>query len=190
MKELMPAVDRRTGGKISIVFSSGSEIISDAGCPVSADFFSDGYVEQEPEEIFESVISAVRDSHSQLDMAVNKPSDIRCLGISNRNETFLLWNGEGKPFANAVVRQCKGSSDICRELPDNSEEPNINKRTGLCIYPCFSGTKLGRQFRNIESARSAIPIPHHSANTALPGVRYSRRDYINESILPLRIYRI
>ena len=115
-----------------------------AGARLKSSYPSEGYVEQDPEEIVESVITAVKNAAETFKNAGNDLAYISCCGISNQRETFLLWDKDGIPLAPAVVWQCKRSIPVCKKLLSDGHEKLIRSRTGLFIDPYFSGTKIIR----------------------------------------------
>ena len=147
------AVDQGTSGTKALVLNSLGEIVSNATVKTRSHFPQPGFVEQDPYEIYQSVLSSVR---LCLDKFTGKPEDITACGISNQRETIILWDREGVPLYNAVVWQCKRSVDICNRLKASNIENEINARTGLIVDPYFSGTKVVWLHENIEAVKHAI----------------------------------
>lgn len=142
MSRFILAIDQGTSGSKAIIFNESGEICFEGRAPLKSYYPAEGRVEQNPEEILQSVISAVRDAVADFTAAGSNPSSIECCGISNQRETFVLWDKKGKPLAPAVVWQCKRSIPVCRRLLAEGREPFIRERTGLFIDPYFSGTKI------------------------------------------------
>ena len=70
-------------------------------------------------------------------------TDITCIGITNQRETTIVWDREtGRPVANAIVWQCRRTSEACRQLADAGYERDIRQTTGLVLDPYFSATKI------------------------------------------------
>ena len=188
MNKLILSIDQGTSSTKAVILTVDGNIICDGRAQVNTDFPSLGFVEQNPEEIFQSVITAFKNSLSQLKLTVYKAADIQCCGISNQRETFLLWDKDGKSLSNAVIWQCKRSISICQELQNNSYEQFIRKRTGLFIDPYFSGTKLIWLYRNIESIKAKIKKGEAFFGTIdtwllykLTGGKSYKTDYTNAS---------
>ena len=156
MKKLILSIDQGTSGSKAVIFTDEGEILCDGRASLTSRFPSEGFVEQNPGEIYKSVINAVSDSLSQMESSSYSISDIQCCGISNQRETFLLWDRQGNPLTEAVVWQCKRSVSICKELKDNSREKFFRKKTGLFLDPYFSGTKIIWLYRNLDSVRMKI----------------------------------
>ncbi|MBN2509557.1 MAG: glycerol kinase GlpK [Spirochaetales bacterium] len=188
MAELILAVDQGTSGSKAIVFNREGDILCDGRSPLRTSFPQEGFVEQDPEELFSSVISAVKNACEELETKDYNLSDISCCGISNQRETFLVWDKKGNPLTNAVVWQCKRSVSICRELHENEEEPFLRKKTGLFLDPYFSGTKLIWLYRNDEKIKSAVDNGEAYFGTVdtwllykLTGGKSYKTDYTNAS---------
>jgi glycerol kinase len=152
-KDYILAIDQGTSGSKAVVFDAKGTIISKGFSELSSYFPQAGFVEQKPEEIYQSVIEAVKSCVKNNHEIIN--SIVTC-GISNQRETFLLWDKSGNPLCNAVVWQCKRSIDICNRLKSSGIEKEINDRTGLIIDPYFSGTKLVWLYENDSRIKKAI----------------------------------
>jgi glycerol kinase len=110
-------------------------------------------VEQKPEEIYSSVLTAVKECLSRLRHRDSKAAIAAC-GIANQRETFCLWDSEGRPLHNAVSWQCKRSIDLCREI--KKEEKQIRERTGLLADPYFSASKVSWLARHSETVHGVL----------------------------------
>ncbi len=156
-KSYILSIDQGTSGTKAIIFDEFGKVVIKTTEPLKSYYPTLGFVEQDPEEIYRSVINAVRNCVSKFKEAF--PSEIQNIiscGISNQRETFVLWDSNGKPLHNAVVWQCKRSIDICDTLKKNNLESVINSRTGLTIDPYFSATKVIWLYKNNNSIREAI----------------------------------
>ena len=83
-----------------------------------------------------------------------RPEEIAAIGITNQRETTIVWDkNTGKPIYNAIVWQCRRTSDICHDLKDKGLEEVIKDKTGLLIDAYFSATKVKWILDNVEGAR-------------------------------------
>jgi len=110
-----------------------------------------GWVEHNPDEIWDSVLGAMAAAFSASDVS---PAEVRAIGITNQRETNLVWDAaSGKPCYNAIVWQCRRTADTCEQLRQAGHEALFQQKTGLLLDPYFSGTKLKWQFDHIPGLR-------------------------------------
>lgn len=151
------AIDQGTSGTKTVIFDCRGLIVAKATQPLRSSFPQPGFVEQDPLEIYQNVLSSLKKCLKAFTETASKNlKDIVCCGISNQRETFLLWNHSGQPLSNAVVWQCKRSVEICSRLKDSGLESEVKGRTGLIIDPYFSGTKLLWLYENDRRIKKAI----------------------------------
>lgn len=136
------SIDQGTSGTKVVIFDEEGEKVVKASAPLESIYKKGGWVEQDPESIYQNVLQAVKECISSLEAQGKSKASIKSCGISNQRETFLVWDDQGKPLYNAIVWQCKRSSGICEELKGAGKEALIKEKTGLIIDPYFSGTKL------------------------------------------------
>ena len=124
--------------------------------PLHTSYLENGFVEQDPEGIFQNVLASVKKCIAQFEQKGLDVNDIVSIGISNQRETFVVWDADGKPLHNAVVWQCKRSVNICEQLKQQNLSAAINQKTGLVIDPYFSGTKLIWLCQHNETVQQAV----------------------------------
>lgn len=156
MSDLILAVDQGTSSTKAVVFDTTGRIVAKAVSPLQSLYPHPGFVEQRPQAILDSVYSAVGMCVAAMTREGRSARDITCAGISNQRETALVWDTSGAPLANAIVWQCKRSTEICRELAGSALDSDIRSRTGLLVDPYFSGTKVMWLYRNEPAVRAAI----------------------------------
>lgn len=154
------AIDQGTSGTKTIVVDEQGKIVAQATQPLHTSYLSDGFVEQNPEEIFHNVLSSVEQCIIDFENKGGNRNQLASCGISNQRETFIVWDEEGKPLYNAVVWQCKRSIGICERLKQQKQEKIIKEKTGLLIDPYFSGTKLIWLYENVAGVRETIDTGH------------------------------
>jgi len=141
--EFILTVDQGTSGTKAVVFDSSGAVVAKATESLTSYFPQPGYVEQDPIEIYDNALAAVKACLKKFTEVTSPCLDaIAACGISNQRETFVVWDESGRPLCNAIVWQCKRSIDICDRLKDTELESQIKQRTGLIVDPYFSGTKL------------------------------------------------
>ena len=144
------AIDQGTTSTRSILFSADLTPFTAAQQEFPQHFPASGWVEHDPEDLWQTTLSTARAVLSRTDSA-----GIAAIGITNQRETTLIWDREtGKPIHNAVVWQDRRTADICAALREAGHEPMIAARTGLLLDPYFSGTKIKWMLDHIPGARA------------------------------------
>ena len=144
--------DQGTTSSRAILFDHAGKIVSMAHKPFTQYYPEPGWVEHDPEEIWETQIAAAREA---IALAGIEAAEIVSIGITNQRETIVVWDREtGKPVYRAIVWQCRRSTSICEELSSMGLEEEFRARTGLRLDPYFSGTKLCWLFRYIPGLKA------------------------------------
>ncbi|CAN5608896.1 glycerol kinase GlpK [soil metagenome] len=155
-KQYILAIDQGTSGTKTLIIDEQGKLCAKAIKPLKTHYLNDGFVEQDPEDIYQNVLASLQGC---IEIFKNNGGDIDNIitcGISNQRETFVLWDKAGKPLYNAVVWQCKRSINICERLKNQNLLQTIKTKTGLLIDPYFSGSKLIWLYENNEQLRIAI----------------------------------
>ena len=147
------ALDQGTTSSRAVVFDTAGRPLGVAQREFTQIYPKPGWVEHDPDEIWESQIAAARDVLARSGIA---PNEIAAIGISNQRETTLLWDRRsGRPIHNAIVWQCRRTAPKCDELKADGFDREIKARTGLVVDAYFSGTKLEWLLSNVPGAREA-----------------------------------
>ena len=110
-----------------------------------------GWVEHNPQDIWRSTISTIK---AALIKGKVKASDILTIGITNQRETVMAWNREtGESLGNAIVWQCRRTTELCNTLKKRGVEKRVKEVTGLVLDPYFSGTKMQWILKNNPEAK-------------------------------------
>jgi glycerol kinase len=124
------AIDQGTTGTTCLVVDEGLNVVRRGYAELPQHFPRPGWVEHDPEEIWQSVLAAAR--AAGLD-------GVETVAITNQRETTVLWDRRtGAPVARAIVWQDRRTAERCREL----DVALVRERTGLVPDPYFSATKL------------------------------------------------
>ncbi|GEK72582.1 MULTISPECIES: glycerol kinase GlpK [Halomonas] len=151
MASYLLAIDQGTTSSRAILFDRESRGIAMAQSEFPQRFPADGWVEHDPEAIWESVLATCREVIAEQGVAIE---EIAGIGITNQRETTLLWDREtGKPLHDAIVWQDRRTAEHCQRLRDAGHAELVQARTGLLIDPYFSATKLAWLLDNVEGAR-------------------------------------
>lgn len=146
------AIDQGTSSSRGIVFNLSGEICGVGQREFDMHFPADGWVEQDPEVLWQTTLDACREA---IDAAAIVASDIAGVGITNQRETTLLWDrATGECVGPAIVWQDRRTAGYCDTLRGGSAESLIRDRTGLVVDPYFSSTKLRWLLDNVDGARA------------------------------------
>jgi glycerol kinase len=151
MSSYVLAIDQGTTSSRAIVFDSTFEIIAVAQEEFQQFFPKSGWVEHDPEEIWQSGLNTC---HKALQKGGLSAGDIATIGITNQRETAIIWDREtGKAIHRAIVWQDRRTAGFCNELMDKGYTDLFAEKTGLLIDAYFSGTKIRWLLDNVEGAR-------------------------------------
>ncbi len=140
MKDYILSIDQGTTSTRAIIFDKNSQIIASASEEITQIYPNSGWVEQNANEIWISVLTVM--ARVLIDANL-KARDINAIGITNQRETTVVWEKEtGNPVYHAIVWQSRQTQDICDDLEKKGFESMIKSKTGLIIDPYFSGTKI------------------------------------------------
>ena len=121
MTKYLLTIDQGTTSSRAIIFDSIGTPLWQAQKEFRQIYPQDGWVEHDPEEIWESTLRVCRQALTEGGLGAN---DIAAIGITNQRETTLLWDrATGKPIYNAIVWQDRRTAVFCQELKDKGHEP-------------------------------------------------------------------
>ncbi len=147
------ALDQGTTSSRCIIFNR-----SGAACAVAQKEFRQiypvpGWVEHDAMEIWDTTIEVAREAMRELGVSSR---DIAGIGITNQRETTVVWDkNTGEPVSNAIVWQCRRTSETIDELVANGYSDVISKKTGLVPDAYFSATKIKWILDNVSGARES-----------------------------------
>jgi glycerol kinase len=145
------ALDQGTTSSRAVLFNQQGEIIDIAQQEFQQIFPTSGWVEHDPEEIWNTQFGVLQKviSDNRIDY-----KSIAAIGITNQRETTVLWDrATGQPIYNAIVWQDKRTASICEELKANGMTDYVRENTGLVIDSYFSATKVKWILDKVEGAR-------------------------------------
>ena len=145
------SIDQGTTSSRSIIFRADGKILSIHQKEFRQFFPNDGWVEHDPEEIWNTTKNVVSKS---IDDSIKNNWNLCAIGITNQRETIVIWDKvTGKPVYNAIVWQDRRTADLCDDLKKNNYETFVSDRTGLLLDPYFSATKIKWLLDNVENSR-------------------------------------
>ena len=134
-----------------MIFTPKGKIIGLKQKELKLIFPESGWVEQNPEDIWNDTLWAVQ---SLLKDYPEEARSLASIGITNQRETTIVWDRKsGKPVYNAIVWQDRRTSKYCAELKERGMEKSVSARTGLLLDPYFSATKIAWILQNVSGAR-------------------------------------
>lgn len=146
------AFDQGTTSSRTIVFDHAGAIIAVAQREFRQIYPQPGWVEHDAAEIWFSQIETAREA---LRKAGATPEDIAAIGITNQRETTVVWDrATGEPIHNAIVWQCRRTTETCEQIKADGLEATIRAKTGLVVDAYFSGTKIKWILDHVDGARA------------------------------------
>lgn len=134
------ALDQGTTSSRALLIDHEGTIVSQKSVTIQQYFPQPGWVEHDPEELYQSLVEAAKQC---LSVKKVTPKDIAAIGITNQRETTILWEKKTLiPVEKAIVWQDRRTTSFCKELKEKGLEELITKKTGLILDPYFSATKL------------------------------------------------
>ena len=151
MAKYVMALDAGTTSNRCILFNEKGEICSVAQKEFTQYFPKPGWVEHDPEEIWSTQYAVALEAMQKLNITADQ---VAAIGITNQRETTIVWDKTtGEPVYNAIVWQCRRTSEYCDSLKEKGLSDKFREKTGLLIDAYFSGTKVKWILDNVEGAR-------------------------------------
>lgn len=146
------AIDQGTTSSRAIIFNEKAESLSSHQIELAQFFPQDGWVEQDPEEIWQHTVKCCQEVMRKIHLTAK---DITAIGISNQRETTIVWDKvTGQPIYPAIVWQDRRTAALCKELDAHPHSKIWQDKTGLLLDPYFSATKLLWILENVPNARN------------------------------------
>ena len=156
------AIDQGTTSTRAVMFDAAGTPLAVAQKPLRQIYLADGWVEHDPEEIWNAVVEVCRTVISDT----GGPLGIAAIGITNQRETTVVWDRRtGKPVMNAIVWQDRRGAARCAELKKTGQEDIVRSKTGLLLDSYFSATKVQWILDNVDGARTAAAAGHLALGT-------------------------
>ncbi len=151
MAKYVMALDAGTTSNRCILFNEKGEMCSVAQKEFTQYFPKPGWVEHDANEIWSSQLGVAVEAMQKIGASAE---NIAAIGITNQRETTIVWDkSTGEPVYNAIVWQCRRTSEYCDSLKDKGLTDTFRQKTGLVIDAYFSGTKLKWILDNVEGVR-------------------------------------
>uniref|UniRef100_A0A665X4H2 glycerol kinase n=1 Tax=Echeneis naucrates TaxID=173247 RepID=A0A665X4H2_ECHNA len=158
---LVAAIDQGTSSTRFLVFNSKTaELLSHHQVEIKQSFPKEGWVEEDPKEILQSVYECMERTCEKLTQLNIDISNIKAIGVTNQRETTLVWDKEtGEPLYNAIVWLDLRTQSTVERLINKTPGRNKNHlkhKTGLPISTYFSAVKLRWLMDNVAEVHEAV----------------------------------
>ena len=151
MEQYVMALDQGTTSSRCILFNHAGDICGMAQKEFEQIYPKPGWVEQNPREIWSSQYSVMVQTLAETGVGAKQISSI---GITNQRETTIIWNRyTGEPVYNAIVWQCRRTSEMIDGLKAEGFDQVIREKTGLIADAYFSASKIAWILDHVEGAR-------------------------------------
>ncbi|MCB9451608.1 MAG: glycerol kinase GlpK [Anaerolineaceae bacterium] len=151
MADYILALDQGTTSSRAILFNRNGRIVASAQQEFPQIYPKPGWVEHDPEAIWQSQWKVARDVIAGQNLSA---SDLAAIGITNQRETTVVWDrATGQPIHNAIVWQDRRTAGFCDALKAEGFAKTIQEKTGLVTDAYFSGTKVAWILDNVPGAR-------------------------------------
>ena len=140
MKNYVLSLDAGTTSSRAILFDQKGNQIAMAQQEFTQIFPKKGWVEHNPNEIWETQVNSVKKVLSKADIS---PEEVDSIGITNQRETTIIWDrATGIPVFNAIVWQDRRTAKICEGIVSQGKSNIFTQKTGLVVDAYFSATKI------------------------------------------------
>jgi glycerol kinase len=152
MPQHILSIDQGTTGTTVLVLDESLTVLSKVNQEFPQIYPRPGWVEHNPEAIWSTTEATIKGAMTKAGIT---PSSVAGIGITNQRETTVVWRKrDGRPIHNAIVWQCRRTSNFCTELKEKGLEELFRQKTGLVLDPYFSGTKIRWILDHVEGARA------------------------------------
>jgi glycerol kinase len=151
MRYILALDEGTTSARAALYDAEGRRVAMESE-PIEPRYPQPGWVEQDPEQIWQAQLVAVR---RVLETSRVAASEIAAIGITNQRETTIVWErSSGRAVAPAIVWQCRRTADYCAELAASGRASEITQRTGLVVDAYFSASKVRWILEHAPDARA------------------------------------
>lgn len=151
MNQYICAIDQGTTSTRAILFDKNSNIIATASKDCKNYYPHPGWVEQNANLIYASVISVINEVVAIANISMHQ---IAAIGITNQRETTIVWDKKtGNPVSFAIVWQSRQSDHYCQEMKKKGYEKFFYEKCGLVLDPYFSASKIRFILDHVENGQ-------------------------------------
>jgi len=163
MADVILAIDQGTTGSTVALMDARGQVLGSVNCEFPQIYPKPGWVEHDPEAIWASVLKGLK---ALFKRHLVKPTNVVAIGITNQRETAMLWDRDtGEALNNAIVWQCRRTTEFCEHLRSQGLETTIRTKTGLVLDPYFSASKYRWLLRNTPQVKTRLKQGKVAAGT-------------------------
>ena len=163
MGQFVLAIDQGTTGSTVALMDARGKLRTSVNYEFPQIYPRPGWVEHRPADIWASVCKGIR---AILRKKICRAQDIACIGITNQRETSVLWDTRsGEALNNAIVWQCRRTTEFCESLRSAGHEKRVRRRSGLVLDPYFSASKYRWLLKNTPGIARALKSQRVAAGT-------------------------
>ncbi|MDG1946116.1 MAG: glycerol kinase GlpK [Halioglobus sp.] len=163
MGQFVLAIDQGTTGSTVALMDARGKLRASVNSEFPQIYPRPGWVEHRPADIWASVCKGIR---AILRKKICRAQDIACIGITNQRETSVLWDTRsGEALNNAIVWQCRRTTEFCESLRSAGHEKRVRRRSGLVLDPYFSASKYRWLLKNTPGIARALKSQRVAAGT-------------------------
>lgn len=152
-RSVLLAIDQGTTSSRAILYHSDGTMIGSHQVSFATQYPEDGWVEQDPEAIWSSVLTCI-----QTVFKKNPDALARCVGVglSNQRETTIVWRKDtGEAVYPAIVWQDRRTAKQCAEWSaDQALSKLVLQETGLLLDPYFCASKIAWILDTVSGVRA------------------------------------
>ena len=148
---LILAIDQGTTGTTTLVIDEDARIVGRAYAPVDQSYPRPGWVEHDPNQIWDGVQRSARQA---LDVA--PAGAVAAIGLTNQRETAVAWDSATlEPLTPAIVWQDVRTASQMADLEAGGHAGSIRAATGLRPSPYFSAGKFKWMLERLPEVAAA-----------------------------------
>jgi glycerol kinase len=145
------AIDQGTSSTKAVVVGEHGEVLAKGTAPLGQSFPRLGWVEQSPDELWDSVLGAIRGA-----LGAVPGIDVELIALSTQRESVVCWSAETRaPVTPLVSWQDRRAAELCEAVAAGAAGGLVPARTGLPVDPMFSAGKLSWLLRHDDGVREA-----------------------------------
>lgn len=184
--DLILALDQGTTSSRALLVGADGGIRGVAQRPTTQIYPEPGWVNQDPDEIWETTLAVAREVMGGAGVSAAR---LAAIGLTNQRETTILWDrSDGRPVGPAIVWQSRQTAPLVEAIARRGMTEIYQRRTGLVPDAYFSATKIAWMLERDPALRRRAETGEVLFGTVdswllwrLSGGRHHVTDYANAS---------